>query len=356
MVIDLLNPGGAQRQFVGLAKLLKEKGYYVRIIYYEDYAFYKPFLDKNQIEHILLSSNSNKLFHYPSVYKQIKQQITSYNPDVVISYLRIPSIICSFIHRNNRNFKLIVSERNTTQILDWLERLKFWSFRWADVIVPNSRSQEQFIKEHYPQYTNITHTITNFVDTNYFCPIAQVEITTHNRLEILCVGRIDKQKNIPAFLKALKIVKEKGFEFHVSWYGKSFGSYSDACRHQVFDDNLSGYFDFYGASNNIRDIYQRTDIFCLPSLYEGFPNVICEAMSCGVPILASNVCDNPDIVTPECGILFNPTNVDNIAECIIEMLTKTDEQRTAMGVAARKRSVGLFRSDVFLNKYEECFG
>lgn len=42
--------------------------------------------------------------------------------------------------------------------------------------------------------------------------------------------------------------------------------------------------------------YRKADVFCLPSLYEGYPNVVAEAMSCGLPILCSNVCENPYIV------------------------------------------------------------
>ena len=111
-------------------------------------------------------------------------------------------------------------------------------------------------------------------------------------------------------------------------------------------------FTFYDASENIIKEYTNADVFCLPSLYEGFPNVICEAMSCGLPILCSNVCDNPNIVKEDLnGILFNPLSVDDIVASILKFHELDLLTRERMGEESRTLAVDKFSSIPFIQKY-----
>ena len=98
--------------------------------------------------------------------------------------------------------------------------------------------------------------------------------------------------------------------------------------------------------------YQKADIFCLPSYFEGFPNVVCEAMSCGLPILASNVCDNANIVSEgENGVLFNPQSIDEISLAVITMLERHQEELNRMSSTSRLRAQELFSLKAFVNDY-----
>ena len=93
-------------------------------------------------------------------------------------------------------------------------------------------------------------------------------------------------------------------------------------------------------------------MFCLPSLFEGFPNVVCEAMSCGLPILCSNICDNPLIVEDGGnGILFSPYCAENIADAIIKYINLSEDKKVQMGVRSRELALEKFSSEVFIQKY-----
>lgn len=353
LVIDVLNSGGAQRQLVGLAKLLKDKGYVVRVISYIDMPFYKPYLDENGVENECLIEGGPIKPKYLQVYKTIKKDINTFKPDVVISYLHFPCIIASLLHRRNKKYKLIVSERNTTQKLDWLEKFKFWTYRWADVIVPNSHSQEKFIKQHYPKYANKVVTITNFVDTDLFIPkVKQVENSVP---VLLSVGRVMKQKNVLLFQKVMKRLKDDGIKFKALWYGSQRDPYYKECEAKQKELGLDDVLEFKGRATEVIGVYQKADVFCLPSIYEGYPNVLCEAMCCGLPVVASDVCDNPDIVEPSCGILFNPYEEDDMYNKIRAMLIKPQGELEVMGKSSREISIVKFSKDEFVSKYESIF-
>lgn len=248
-------------------------------------------------------------------------------------------------------FKLIVSERNTTQKLTRRERIKFFLYRFADYIVPNSYTQTDFIAKHYPNLKNKLQCITNFVDTDKFVPVNNK--TVNNPVRILTAARVMPQKNVINYIKAIKQVVDRGYNIKIDWYGASHNQeYMDLCKQTIIDNNLSGIFNLYPASNNIIKEYQTSDAFCLPSIYEGYPNVVCEAMSCGLPILCSNVCDNGRIVEDtDNGYLFDPRNIDGIINSIVTFIKCKEEKKAIYGKRSREIAVDKFSATVFINKY-----
>ena len=98
--------------------------------------------------------------------------------------------------------------------------------------------------------------------------------------------------------------------------------------------------------------YRRSDIFCLPSLYEGFPNVLCEAMACGLPVACSDICDNPDIVEEGVnGYLFDPLNVQDMADAILKMAQLSQSQRKALAKNNIDKIQSLCSEQRFVKEY-----
>lgn len=104
-----------------------------------------------------------------------------------------------------------------------------------------------------------------------------------------------------------------------------------------------------------RAFMEGLDIFALPSLTEGTPNCIAEAMSHGLPVIASAVGGIPDVVTPESGILVTPGNVETLAEAVLSIAGDATLRRR-MGRAARRRYEKLFSPEavlpVLMNTYK----
>ena len=347
-LIENLGSGGAERQLTGLAVMLRHRGYEVQVCYYVKNEFYLPYLQENDVDSCFLEEAGKPRKRFLALQKHIK----TYQPDTVISFSASPCMVVCLLKVIGNKFNLIVSERNTTQQIGRSEKMRFFLYRWADYIVPNSHSQAEFINKHFPKLSSKVKVITNFVDTNRFSP-AKETILEHEETQMICVGRLMPQKNIPRFIEALSKVINDGYKVHVNWYGQDLkDEYSRECHTAVREYHLENVFSFHVPSTNIQDEYRRADVFCLPSLYEGFPNVLCEAMSCGLPVVCSNVCDNPRIMKErENGLLFNPLDAGDIATVIEQFLNLSQEQKQEMAQISRKIAVGLFSKDSFINQY-----
>lgn len=349
LLIDTLQSGGAERQICNLAIGLKRYGFQVYLVkFHADEIFYKDILDRAGIEVSVCTQGCSALKR-PFALKSL---IAKINPLFVVAY-KNGTCMGACLARMICNFRLIVSERNTTQQLTFRERAKFFLYRWADVIVPNSYSQARFLEEHYPVLSSKIKVITNVIDTIQFFPKNQ-QCVCKDSMHIITVARIMPQKNILRYLQAVAIVKQKGLSVHFDWYGATLegDEYAKQVQWMVKDLHLKDTITFHAPSEDIVSCYQKSDIFCLPSLYEGFPNVLCEAMACGLPVVCSRVSDNPDIVEEGInGYLCDPMSAQDIADKLLLAISLSAQQYQRISQNNRKRIETLCSEEVFIQKY-----
>lgn len=354
LLIDSLGAGGAQRQIVGLACLLKEAEYDVEIVTYHYMDFYDSILKEVGVPHVFVPGSQNKYRRIITIGKYILKS----KPDVVIAYQSMPSLIASIVRLFNHSFQLIVSERNTTQRYTYMEMIRFNLYRVAKYVVPNSYTQGQFIEKHAPFLQKKTKVITNFVDIDRFHPLVMYSGRVGQKpIHLLTYGRITPQKNILNYIKAIKKVKDAGYCIKADWFGSKEGNvvYAKQCDELLSELDMNNIFFFHDPIKDVNLGYNRCSVFVLPSVFEGTPNVVCEAMSCGLPILCSNVCDNPRLVSSENGILFNPNDVEDIANSIIYFCDLKDELKISMAMSSRILAETKYGSDNFLKQYIALF-
>lgn len=348
--IDSLGSGGAQRQLVGLASFLKEKGYDVTVAFYYDDPFYVDLLKANGVPYAFLEKAQNTTFRIWHVARYIRNT----RPDVVIAYLETPSICACIAKLFNRSFKLIVSERNTTQHTGRNEKIRFNLFRLADYVVPNAYSQETYMRTHFPKLANKIVTIPNFVDLDHFIP--PQERQRREIPEIMVAASIWASKNTLGFIDAVAALKDKGFSFHISWYGLNTKhvDYINQCKSKIEKLGVYDCIELKEKTTNIRERYQDADYFCLPSFYEGTPNVICEAMACGLPVICSDVCDNSKYVLEgENGFLFNPKDADSIVTAFERLFVLSNEEYVSFCHYSRSLAEQKLSQESFVNAYEK---
>lgn len=346
--IDSLGSGGAQRQMTELAKLLHQAGYPIKVVYWvyykDDHFLVDELKEKHvEIEHAIQMRNTRtRLF-------EMQKIIRKYNPDVVISYYAgISKLLCidHFFHR--KAYKLIVSERTITRTITLSSKIKHQLYRFADVIVPNSTTESLFIVTRFPFLKNKVKTINNFVDEDKFYPLEK-NISDYEEPNAIFVGRYNEAKNIPNLLKAVGIVKNKGCQFHIDFYGRDI---AENCNRLVEEYNIQDMVTFCPQSHVIENKYREHNLFIIASLWEGFPNVLCEAMCCGLPALGSRVSDIPYIMEDgKNGYIFNSKDVDDMAEKIIKYLDLDAQTKWKMGKHSETLSSARFLKKSFLNQY-----
>lgn len=344
-VIDALGPGGAERQMTGLASMLKEQGQEVIVRYHEPKHYFTEQIQNAGIDVKCLGAGKSRFQKVILYRKEIKRL----KPDVVISYLQPSNILTSIIRLSGLKFKLIVSERNTNTGKGIRDYIRFNLYRIADYVVPNSYSQERFIKENFSFLSSKTKVIVNFVDTDFFKPVDK-----ERGNEILVAATIWPSKNTLGFIEAVKLLKDKGVKFHISWFGKvpDMTEYIQQCEELITRLDVGDCITLLDKTQKIHEEYKKADYFCLPSFYEGTPNVICEAMASGLPVACSNVCDNGRYVEDGVnGFLFDPRDVNTIANAIQQMLIIDNNTYLTYKDNSRSKALTMLAKHVFIKNY-----
>lgn len=355
MLIDTLGyGGGAERQFAGLAMALHNSGYLVKVLaYYNDEGYQNDFLSAG-IEYFILSHKNTPL----SKLKAVRRGISREKPDVVISYKDAPNMAACILKASGAKWRLIVSDRNTLQSINRTVKLQYGLlYRFADAIVPNSYAQQDFISQNFSRLSKKVHVITNFTDTDTFKPSDKP--CAHNegaKKRILVVARIARQKNVHRFLEVVRLLKPKWEkQIKITWFGSpnvKEDQYYEDCKHLIAEFGISDIFEFHKPVIDIERVYREYDIFCLPSLWEGFPNALCEAMASGLLVCASNICDNEHIISDRNnGILFNPVEIEDMASKIDWLLSISENQKKVICANARHFALDNLSIKTFTERY-----
>jgi glycosyltransferase involved in cell wall biosynthesis len=112
---------------------------------------------------------------------------------------------------------------------------------------------------------------------------------------------------------------------------------------------------FVSASPHVHELLNAIDVFVLPSINEGMSNTLLEAMACALPVIATNVGGNPEVVGDAGGgFLVPPADGEAIAGRLAQ-LQRLPDLRAAMGSAARQRIVESFSLAAMTRAYRELY-
>ena len=350
LFIDSLGAGGAQRQLIGLASMLKDNGYSVKVATYYNHSFYKYILDEKKIDYECFNVNSRLSWI------NLIRCVSNFKANVLISYQTNPNSIACVVAAICR-IPLIVSERNTHQYLSLKDKIIFNLYRFADFVVSNSYSETAYINARFPFLRNKTYTIPNFVDLNRFSPSAKYR---NDEKIILIVASVKASKNTKSFIWAYYQAYLQGCNVKVLWYGVNRKEddlienviYVEECKQMINDLGIEAKFQLLPKRQDIQNVYHEADVFCLPSYFEGTPNALCEAMASGLPIIASNVCDNPRFVKPaENGWLFDPNDINDMVATIIKISQASYITLSRFGENSRRFVEAMCAEEDFVKKY-----
>jgi glycosyltransferase involved in cell wall biosynthesis len=192
----------------------------------------------------------------------------------------------------------------------------------ADCLIANSEGLRDRALKFEDKY-NIT-VIENGVDSQFFIPKEKPENDT---VRILFVSRLIEGKGLQYLIPNLHVIKEKVYQNcgkNIELVIVGGGPYRKELEALTDKENVRDIVRFEGRKNKneVREYYQSADIFVLPSLSEGMPNVVLEAMSCGLPIVMTPCEGSKELVTDN-GII---TSIEELSNNLIKICSDRNMQ------------------------------
>ena len=192
-------------------------------------------------------------------------------------------------------------------------------------------------------------TVYNGIDLTK-CPVKQ-SYALGEKVELLHVGRFFAQKNHAGMLRAFAIVKQKHPNAILRLVGD--GELKSETEALASELGLSDSVIFEGAQADVYRYLQKADIFLLPSLYEGMPITLIEAMGSGLPIVASAVGGVPDMLEDGVSALLCECEDEKIADACCALI-ESEELRKGYGRAALG-TAPKFSADTMASRYAEVY-
>lgn len=251
--------------------------------------------------------------------KIIKDFIKENNIDLIISFMEsnnLPVLLSKVLFKNRS--KIIVSIRNNPN----LTYIKYWAniksivnyflyklltiqllYRKAGKIITVSKGVEISLKE-YGIYKNKIKTIHNFYNINTHLKLSKERISQEysrmfdHRFVFINIGRFHKKKGQEHLIKSFKQVVEHYYNARLIILGE--GPLKGKLNQLIKTLNLEEHVVLIDLQTNVFPFLKKSDCFVLTSLWEGFPNVIVEALSMNIPVISTDCEYGPrEIICPD---------------------------------------------------------
>lgn len=362
-----MQKGGAERVISLLLKELEnEQNIKVHFMMMEEGIDYD--LPKSITPIILSNSKKSgiqKLIELPSVAIKLKKYVKENDIDTVISFLYRPNYINILAKIFGSNHKSIINIRSTTSRYKnegFLGKINLFLinnlFDKSDLIISNSKGVDEDLKSLMSITTN-TKVIYNPVDYDYInskkdiCEDVDFEFREDKKY-IVSVGRLIPLKRNIDLIKAFYELQKSDDSLELIFLGD--GILKEELKVECIKLEIKEKTHFLGNVKNPFYYLNKSDLFVLNSEIEGFPNVLVEAMACGLPVISSDCKSGPrEILEDEkYGLLYEVGNVDKLKEKMKFYLYEVIDKET-MKIKNMKR-IEDFNIEKIMKKFKDVVG
>lgn len=359
LLIDSLTGAGAQRQLVNLAIGLQSRGHKVSLATYAPKNFFHTQLITHGIDRVYLAKNSR--FDVKPVI-QLAQTVHHLKPNVLIAFLRTPSVYAELVRIALPHTRLIVSERSGIDVTGFsrADYLAGFGHRLAHRIVTNSEDYLGHLLAVHPTLATRASVIYNGLDERYFAnaaygPASRRPADGQTRFCVVA-SRATRQKAPDVLVEALGLLLARGINtFSVDWIGPVTRE-TTLVRHvekRIDALSLGEHWNWLGACDDTSEIYARYDALISPSLFEGVSNTMCEALCSGLPVVATDIADNRLILeNGKTGLLCAPDDPEALANAIAAFLERTPAEREFLSSRSHARARSLFDLTRYVDRWE----
>ena len=344
ILIPSLEKGGIERSMSRLSRGLLDRGWDVSIISEkpskESISYFDERVKLLSLGSSFINQNSNIIF---SIFKnifyyfKIKKYIKKYSPDVLLAVKNIPvSIFLKIILKNK--FKLIIREAVNPKYSSITQRsllsrifvnnLKKLLYPKADNIIAISEGVKQSLVKNFNLDSSKIQTIYNPSADEKILLLAKEDIDRDlisNRPLIVSIGRLTKQKDHITLLKAFNKI-HSNIDCNLYIIGE--GSERRNLEKFIKNNNIDNKVKLLGYQNNPWKFLSKSNLFVLPSIWEGFGNVIVESMLIGIPVISSDCPSGPREIlnNGKSGKLFQVGDYNHLANIIEEIISSDNSE------------------------------
>jgi len=366
-IITGLNRGGAEHMLVKLVSGMDRQRYRNTVISMMGKGVYGSILEHDLGIPLYTLGMKAGSMNMGMVFK-LAHMIRSVRPDLLQGWMYHGDIAASvgrFVSRIRCpvlwNIRGTLSFENEKPLSRQIIRLHRYLDRSAAAIIYNSRVAARQ-HEEFGVDSCKTAIIPNGFDTDDFSPRPEAQQKLLQRLGVpatcLVLGlsaRFHKMKDFETFLQAASLVVSARQNVVFVLTGTDVNLENAALAEMINDLGLQDRLHLLGDRADMQVIIAGLDCLCLSSAWgEGFPNVIGEAMSCGVPCVVTDVGDSASIVGPY-GRVVPPRDPDALAAGLLDIIGLSAAERTKMGNAAREKIIREFALPAIVRRYESLY-
>jgi len=349
--------GGAETQVVYLATRFKSRGWEVGVVSLIPPKAYIEDLEKADV--LVFSLDIRRKLPDPRPILRLVQIIRKWQPDVVHSHMVHANLLARIV-RPLAPFPVLVC---TAHSIDEGGRLREVLYRLTDPFCDLTTQVSQAGLERYVHVGAVPRHkicyIPNGVDTERFKPNLEDRLKVRKELGVegfvwLAVGRFDPPKDYPNMLQAFARVVHKHLNTMLLIAGD--GPLRKTMENMTRELGVEKHVKFLGIRRDIPQLMNAADAYVMSSEWEGMPMVLLEASACGLPIVATNVGGNAEIVLDgQTGFLVPPKSQEALSQAMLRMMDLPEEVREKMGEQARKHIESNFSLDRIVDCWEALY-
>jgi len=349
-VLPSMRGGGSERVISILLKHLRREKYDLSLVLLQKEGKYLSDIPKD----ITLYDLKSKKVRY-SIFKLVSL-IKQKNPDMVFSTLGHMNLMLSILRPwLPKKIKFIARESNTVSIKNkYVQYPRLFNFLYKkfynnfDLIICQSNFMKMDLIKNYFIDENKIEVINNPVEINKINTLAYGDKPDfmNGKINFLSVGRLNHQKGYDLLLKAISEIKN--IDFLLTILGE--GHEKKNLLYLVEKYNIQDKVKFIGFQKNPYLYMKHADLFILSSRYEGFPNVVLEANTCGTPVVAFDCPGGTKEIIQNGlnGYLCTCKNVHELADVIIKSLDYNFDKN-----AIKKYTKDNYDVSIIVNQYED---
>ncbi len=327
LVIGQLTRGGAEGQLAQLAVRLDRVRFEPRVYVLSNACEpWGPWIEHRHIPCTTIAGPSLKRV------RRLARAFARDRIDLVHSWLYVANPLAAVAARLTRT-PLITAARNCKVHGRLSQLANGVAFRMSRQIVANSADVAEFIVRSYGAPRERISIVPNGIDTDKFRPHPERSL---ERPLIVTAGRLVEQKNHALFLRAARVLRER---LPHAWFAiAGEGPLRAELEGLAFSLGLQGVVEFLGERDDLEFVLPRAHVFWLTSRWEGMPNVLLEAMACGLPVVATDVGGCRELLGGSpAGVVVPPDSVADFVENTVRWLL-SDEAFSAAAREARRRA------------------